>query len=70
MAVDNVVAGVKLEEMSLCTLAHFLVHPPTNSAGAPFNPQRSRRDISLFLLKEIKVSGSGLDQLVIQFEST
>lgn len=59
MAVGDAMADVKLEELSLCTLVHFLVHPPANSAGVPFNPQRSRRDISLFLLKEIKVSEQG-----------
>ena len=52
-------ADVKVEEICLCTLVHFLAHPPPtcSTSGVPFNTQKSMRDISKFLLRELKVDG-------------
>ena len=47
---------VKSEEILLCILAHFLCHPPIASgSGVVFNTRRSKRDIALFILQELKV---------------
>ena len=49
--------ALKIEDVILCCLCHFLVHPPTvcSSSSLHFNPLRSRRSIARFLLQILQV---------------
>lgn len=50
------VVSVSKEEVYLCTLVHFFVHPPAYGIhNQPLDKRHITRGLAVFLLKEIKV---------------
>ena len=48
--------SVSKEEVYLCTLAHFFVHPPAyGTKGQPLDKRQVTRGLATFLLRELKV---------------
>ncbi len=44
------------EQVYLCTLAHFFVHPPAyGTKGQPLDKRQVTRGLATFLLRELKV---------------